>query len=320
MSSQPFFSVIIPIRITNSYLRQTIKHLKKQSIKNFELLIITDKISKSANPAIKRNLGAQKARGKYLVFLDDDSFPGPNYLEKLFLLVKKHPDYAGFCGPCLTPYRDNAYQKASGLILSSYLGSGGGGLYRNLPQKSRFVDDYPSVNLIIKKTDFQKVNGFKTDYWPGEDTILCLDLVYKLNKKILYHPDLLVYHHRRSVFIPFLKQISRYALHRGFFVKKFPKNSLKLGYFIPSVFTLYLLTIPIHHFLAPLFIYLFSTVLTFFVFLYQQNSCLSSLLAVFTIPFVHLTYGIYFIYGIFLKKIDFSPHKVNIKTGDYIGG
>jgi glycosyltransferase involved in cell wall biosynthesis len=329
--SQPrnncFFSIIIPVRKTNLYLKETLSKFKKQSFKNFEILIITDKISGSANPSEKRNLGAKKAKGKYLAFLDDDSYPHKNYFKNAFNLIIKNPIFAAFCGPCLTPSKDNSYQKASGLFWSSWLGSGGAGVYRNSIQKARFVDDYPSVNLIIKKNDFNLAGGFDTSYWPGEDTVLCLNLVKNLNKKIFYHPSLIVYHHRRSVIIPHLQQITRYAIQRGFFVKKFPETSFKLGYFFPTFFFLYLILflinkIYLHQFLLniPLYLYLSILIYTFLKFILNKNKIITSFWATVTIPITHIYYGILFLHGLFKKDVKFKAHAFDKKTGKYIGG
>lgn len=318
--TRTYFSIIIPIRKTNSYLKQTLNKLKQQTFKNFEVLVITDIISKSANPAIKRNLGAKKAKGEYLCFIDDDSYPDKNWLKNIYRLTKKYPNYAGFCGPCLTPPDNNIFQKASGLVWSSRLGSGGAGVYRNSLKPARFVDDYPSVNLIIKKTDFHQVSGFDIKHWPGEDTILCLKLTHQLYKKIYYHPSILTFHHRRKVFLPHLKQISRYALHRGHFARIYPSTSFKLGYLIPSLFTIYLVSLPISNFYYPLYIYSLLLFITFFTFLFNQNNFFSSFLAILTIPLTHITYGLLFIKGFFTKKLIFCPHKVNKRTGQYIGG
>lgn len=323
----PVFSIIIPVRKTNPYLKETLAKLQKQSSKNFEILVITDKISGSANPSEKRNLGAKMAKGQYLAFLDDDSFPSQNYFQNAFKLITKNPKYAAFCGPCLTPSTDNCYQKASGLLWASYLGSGGAGVYRNSIQKSRFVDDYPTVNLIVNKNDFNSVGGFNNSYWPGEDTLLCLDLTQKLNKKIFYHPSLIVYHHRRSVIIPHLQQITRYAIQRGFFAKKFPKTSFKIGYFLPSSFVFYLILLAINYLTInynllyiPLYLYLSILFFTFIKFLFQGNKIYTSFLTSITIPITHFYYGILFLHGLFKKESKFKAHKVDKKTGKYIGG
>lgn len=316
----PYFSIIIPIRKPNSYLNETLNKLKQQTFKNFEVLVITDVISKSPNPAIKRNLGVKMSKGKYMCFIDDDSYPDQNWLKNIYKLSKKYQKYAGFCGPCLTPPNNNIFQKASGLVWSSRLGSGGAGVYRNSIKSARFVDDYPSVNLIIKKTDFQTVKGFDIKHWPGEDTILCLKLTHQLNKKIYYHPSILTFHHRRKVFLPHLKQISRYALHRGHFAKIYPSTSFRLGYLIPSLFTIYTFTLPFLKIYYPLYLYTFLLIITFIAFLLKKNNFLSSILATFTIPLTHLTYGLFFVKGFLTTELNFSPHKVNKQTGHYIGG
>ncbi len=332
MKKSIIFSIIIPVRKTNTYLKETLQKLQKQSFKQFEVLVVTDKISKTSNPASKRNLGAQMAKGDYLAFLDDDSFPHPNWLKNAHKILNKYSKLSAVCGPCLTPSADNFFQKASGLVWSSYLGSGGAGTYRNKISSKRFVNDFPTVNLIVKKKDFNAINGFDTSHWPGEDTLLCLDLTHKLKKQILYHPSIIVYHHRRSVVIKHLHQITRYAIHRGHFARVYPKTSLLPGYLAPSFFTLYTivllainilninLLIPSILINLPLFTYLSLLLLTFIQFILEKNSLLLSLTAVVTIPLTHLYYGLLFMYGFFLKKLDFKPHEYNKKDGSYIGG
>lgn len=318
------FSIIIPVRVKTPYLLQTLAHLDKQTNQNFEVLVITDKISKTSNPAIKRNLGAKIAKGKYLAFLDDDSYPSSNWLKNAQKQLD-NPQIAAVCGPCLTPPEDNIFQKASGLVWSSFLGSGGAGTYRNRVSIPRFVDDYPSVNLIVKKIDFRAVKGFDTHHWPGEDTILCLNLVHQLHRQIYYHPSIVVYHHRRNVIVPHLQQITRYALHRGNFARIFPQTSFRIGYLIPSFFLIYCLSLPFLVFnfkfsIFPLYFYCFLLILTFLKFIFKKNDILISFLATITIPITHLYYGVLFIKGFFTPSLNFKAHKVDKINKHYVGG
>lgn len=324
---KPIFSIIIPVRTETDYLKETLRYLSKQSFKLFEILVITDKISKTSNPAQKRNFGARIAKGKYLAFLDDDSYPKNDWLKNALVQLESDSKIVAVCGPCLTPKNDNIFQQASGLVWSSFLGSGGAGSYRNNIFKKRFVDDFPSVNLIIKKDDFNKIGGFNTHHWPGEDTILCMDLVYKLGKKILYHPSIIVFHHRREVVFKHLKQITRYALHRGNFARIYPKTSLKIGYFLPSLFLIYLFLLPVLFFVfkfyliaIPFLIYELALLLTFIIFLFKKNKFYISFLATITIPLTHIYYGFLFLIGFLKPNLDFEPHKINKKTGEYVGG
>jgi cellulose synthase/poly-beta-1,6-N-acetylglucosamine synthase-like glycosyltransferase len=100
-------------------------------------------------------------------------------------------------------------------------------------------DDIHSCNFIARKTVLKEVCGWNERYWPGEDTLICL-AIKRLGKKLVEASDVIVYHHRRPLFAPHLKQVSRFGSHRGFFARKFPENSFKLTYFVPSFFVLFL--------------------------------------------------------------------------------
>ncbi len=331
-------SVIIPIRTITPYVRETVDHLKKQTEKSFEIIIITDKkemlagtrviASGEPTPAYKRNLGAELAKGEILAFLDDDSYPAKEWLKNALEIFSESKNIVAVCGPTLTPPKDSLSQKASGWVWASFLGSGGAGVYRNRVSRRREVDDFPSVNLLVRKKDFMAVEGFDINHWPGEDTKLCLDLT-KTGKKIVYDPGVLVYHHRRSVFLPHLKQISRYALRRGHFARIFPETSLRVGYLLPPVFAYGLLLGPIIIIFLPFLLPIYLCSLFFYllllavsgmeVFIKEKNLVLSGLVVA-AIFLTHLTYGLLFPFGFFQKKLKTVPHKVDFKKKVYLGG
>jgi GT2 family glycosyltransferase len=179
--------------------------------------------------------------------------------------------------------------------------------YRYIPQKMRDVDDYPSCNLLVRKSVMDSLGGFDTKFWPGEDTKLCLDITHKLKKKIIYDPQVLVYHHRRKIYLAHLKQISNYGLHRGYFVKKYPETSLRLSYFLPTFFVLGLVSGGVISMLAPWFKTVYLTCLGLYLLLAFISSLSKELQLIFPVFFViifsHIAYGIFFLKGLFSTRL-----------------
>ncbi len=208
-------------------------------------------------------------------------------------------------GPAVTPPEDSYLQKASGAIYESFLVSGGF-VYRYLARSIRDVDDYPSCNLLVRASDMRAVGGFDTGYWPGEDTKLCLDLTKKLKKRIVYDPEVKVFHHRRKVFLPHLKQIASYALHRGFFVKRFPETSLKPAYFIPSAFVAYLallVFIPATGFILPGALLLPAYGYLLLALIAALRTPALAILVFPGIFLTHCTYGVFFLKGLLMRTL-----------------
>ena len=248
----PRFTIIIPVKAVNDYIRETVAHIQKLSSKSWELIILPNDAEPDewndaririipsgwVGPAKKRDTGAESARGDILVFLDDDSYPEPDLLaiaERYFA----DETVAALGGPAVTPPHDTFWQRVSGAVFLSKFS--GGAPERYVPVgEAREIQDWPSVNLMVRKADFLAVGGFNSPYWPGEDTKLCLDLVKRTGKKILYVPGLAVWHHRRVGLAAHLKQIGGYGLHRGYFAKRHPETSRKFIYFIPSAFLFFL--------------------------------------------------------------------------------
>lgn len=243
-------SIIIPLKAVNDYLREALPYHAALEGGPYEIMVLPDEALEKEIPAVrvvptgpvgpaeKRDIAAQQASGEFLAFIDDDAYPRKDWLANA-LRHFDDPRVGAVGGPAVTPPTDSLLQRVSGAVYTSLLG-GGPHAYRYLPVgRLREIDDFPSVNLIVRKKAFEEVGGFDTHFWPGEDTKFCLDLVKK-GWKILYDPDALVWHHRRSSPLKHLQQVWRYAKHRGHFARRFPETSRRLSYAMPSLLVLFL--------------------------------------------------------------------------------
>jgi len=180
----------------------------------------------------------------------------------------------------------------------------------------------------VKTEAFLRVGGFDINFWPGEDTKLCLDLVNSCDGDFVYHPLPVVYHHRRELFYPHLKQISRYGRHRGLFARLFPETSRLLCYFIPSLFVLGLvggLFLPLlvpslfPLYLAVLWFYFLTVLYTSLRVAILEKSPMAALYFGVGVFLTHLVYGSNFIIG-FIRKPKLELRAVDQVTGNYLGG
>jgi len=187
-------------------------------------------------PGKKRNIGIANAEGEFCAFIDSDAYPSKDWLRNA-LKYFNDSTVAGVGGPGLTPEQDSFMQRASGHVLSSFMVGGISSRYK--AERVYESDDVHSCNFIARKTVLKETGGWNERYWPGEDTLICL-AIKRQGKKLVEASDVVVYHHRRPLFAPHLKQVSRFGSHRGFFAKRFPENSFKLTYFLPSLFVLFL--------------------------------------------------------------------------------
>lgn len=244
----PKVSVVIPLRKLNAYVRESLSHLARQTYRNFDVYVITDEpemiayegldvrclSSGAVPPNYKRKMAAEQSDAGIVALLDDDAYPVPEWLERAVAHFAD-PAVIAVGGPGVTPPDDSPSQQVSGAVYASPLVSAGY-VYRYLPRDARDVDDYPSCNLLVRREPFVKHVGECLRYWPGEDTKLCMLLTRVEAKRIVYEPAAIVFHHRRALFWGHFKQVWNYAVHRGFFAKRYPDTSLRPQYFVPSTF------------------------------------------------------------------------------------
>jgi GT2 family glycosyltransferase len=311
-------SIIIPVKDINDYIREAVKHHLLLDYSDFEILVFPDFESNetfektriipsgAVGPAEKRDMAITHAGGDIFAFIDDDAYPRADWLRNAVKELEPE-DVGAVGGPAVTAPEDDLLRQASGKVFENALCSGKY-TYRFIPGEKHEDDDIPSVNLIIKRDVFEAVGGYDSSFYPGEDTKLCLDIVQKMNKKIIYSPDILVYHHRRPLFRGHLKQATGYARHRGYFAKKLPETSLRIQYFIPSLFMLGVLLGPVVCCFFPVLWIVYGGVLALYLALVALNiKGVSSpklfFLVVAGVLVTHLSYGLCFIQGLFSKKL-----------------
>lgn len=342
----PSVSIIVPYPKDNPYLRECLEHCLRLDYPDYEIILLPDGPEKhdlpqnsgpnelrttsyelqikvvptgKIGPSQKRDIGLSHARGEIVAFLDDDTYPVREWLKN----AVRHfadPEIAAVGGPAVTPPSDGEREQASGAIYASPLVSGQY-VYRYLSRTKRYVDDYPSCNLLVRRDVMREIGGYDSTFYPGEDTVICLKITRDLKKKILYDPEAQVFHHRRKVFRGHLRQIKNYALHRGYFVRKFPETSLRLSYFIPTLFTVGVAIGWAAAWVSPFFLSLYCGLLgvylaaTFFAAI-RPGHVKISLLVFGGIIATHFTYGFWFLVGLFSKamreeKLSVSPSQMD---------
>jgi GT2 family glycosyltransferase len=314
------FSVIIPTIKENKYLLKNLNYLNKQTFKNFEVILISENNLKinfkefdfkiiifKKNlflPGEKRNFGAKHSNGEFLAFIDDDAYPDKNWLltakNKIESLKEKNFMLGG---PGILPNDDNFFSKIIDLSYRSFIYGNARLRYESIKIKNSFLDDWPSVNMVIEKKIFLNLKGFDVKYWPGEDSKLC-DKFVKNKGKIYYMNNMVVRHYRRANLLKHLKQIFRYAFTRGKFFREKDKNSKKIIFTFPSIFMIYIILFFIFKkliLLAPYLIAL-SVLLSESLFFKSEKNLFVKVVSPFIIILNLFTYGLGFLLSFIFPK------------------
>jgi len=309
----PEFSIIIATKEIDAETKKCIECCLSQTFKNFEILLMPDfgkaKIEKTTiietgkvKPSVKRNIAVKKAKGKFLAFVDSDAYPEKNWLNNCIKYF--HDSRIGAVGgPNLTPKEDSFMQKAGGDVLASPL-TGESSVRYKIAEK-RVVDELPSCNLIVRREIFSKIQ-FEQSVLTAEDTSLCFE-INKLGKKVLYVPDVIVFHHRRKLFYPHLKQMWIYGRDLAWLLKKKTYPSIVFLYHsLLSWFVLFVLLGGILSFFNPLIKQIYLLLITIYLFIVLIFSIIGNLkraIAIFPgIILTHISYGAGFIYGLISRN------------------
>lgn len=197
------------------------------------------------NPALKRNVALAKSDGAIFALVDSDAYPRHDWLQNARELLRD--DIAVVAGPNVTPPHDPLSRRVTGRVMESPLGFGAGYI-RHVPAKRQIVREMPTCNMLVRRLEGLT---FREDLDTGEDMVYCAD-VRARGLRILYDPEVVVFHHRRSLLRPFARQFYFYGYHKGVLAKT-GSDIAYLWQAFPALLTVYaavlllILALPLGH-------------------------------------------------------------------------
>lgn len=248
------YSVVLPTFGRPGDVDEFLASLIKQEYKNFEIIIVdatmddsvkdvADKYLNKLNLTFihqkglgisdSRNLGVQRSKGEYIIFIDSDCVIPPSYFGEIERYLKQNKVDA-FGGPDTASEDFTLSQKAINYVMTSFFTTGG--IRGKAKRIGRF--ELRGFNMGIKRKAFDAVGGY-SDMKVAEDIDLSMRL-HKAGYKTALIPDAFVYHKRKTNLYKFLVQMFMYGKARiDLFLRH--REALKLTYLVPLVFLIYLL-------------------------------------------------------------------------------
>lgn len=231
MTGQPFISVIIPTRGRGGQLRQCLASLADLTYprERWEVIVVEDGDEQQpdgrvetlgerlpfqylqqphAGCGIARNTGAAKARGRYLVFTDDDCLFPTDWLHRFEEEFQRTPCCV-VAGRSINALKGNPYSQATQELMD-YLHT----MFNASPGQAMFA---AGNNMGVPAEGFRELGGFSLRYirMAAEDRDFCARWV-AAGRQMVYAPDVVVRHAHRLDFRSFLRQHAHYG--RGGFL------------------------------------------------------------------------------------------------------
>jgi glycosyltransferase involved in cell wall biosynthesis len=204
------FEVIIADDCSGDNTEDLVKKLK------YPIFLKYTRADSNRGRAKNRNRGYQKAVGQWIIFLDGDMLPEPDFIENYLRAWDEFPDAVAI-GSWKLPREWHETQWQRYLATRGRMTSNHGDL---IPGKY-----FTSGNFAIKKATIDHFCGFDTSFegWGGEDTDFGLKLD-KENIPIRYIPKACCYHYHNKTLSETIIEYQKFGQH-GFpqLIKKYPK-------------------------------------------------------------------------------------------------
>jgi succinoglycan biosynthesis protein ExoA len=275
-------------------------------------------------PSRQRNMAATAASGEILCFLDDDSQVTPEFLQRM---VRHYADpaVAAVGGPSLTPDTDSTLQHSFGMAFASVIGGGGMRNRYRLTGGVRATCDRELIlcNLSFRREVFLGHGGFDERLYPNEENEL-MERVRRGGGLLIHDPGLAVNRSQRPTFNAFCRQLFSYGRGRG--EQTVISGVIKPITFIPSLFVLYLLLLPLVQkpvYYLPLLCYLIVTISVSAGNAARTRRLRSAALLPVIFALFHICYGLGMVRGLIaprFKKRGVTECEVAIRRVKEFGG
>jgi len=210
-----YVSVVIPVYNNKNLLLKCLDFLIESSYENFEIIVVDDaswdniintdlyedinyfRLDKQSGPAAARNIGATKAKGKILMFLDSDILVKPDTISRIVSRFDANPEISAIFGSYdYEPYAQD------------YLSQ-----YKNLLHHFVHQNSNADANTFwagcgaIRRSVFKDVGGFDEKKYKNP-SIEDIELGYRLKEKgykMFLDKDIQVKHLKSWNFLNWIK-------------------------------------------------------------------------------------------------------------------
>ena len=233
----PSVSVVICTYNGAKTLRRCLDGVRRLSYPDFEVIVVDDG-STDATAAIAsdqgaevistpngglsraRNIGWQRARGKIVAYIDDDTTPDVHWLTYLVSSLLRS-DYAGIAGPNLAPAKD-------GFVAGCVDHSPGNPTHVLIDDRE--AEHLPGCNMAFWRERIASVGGFDPTFRiAGDDVDFCWRL-QDAGWTLGFCPAAVVWHHRRKSVRSYWKQQMNYGRAEAMLERKWPDKYNAAGH------------------------------------------------------------------------------------------
>lgn len=214
MTTRPSASIVIPTYNRWDYIGTCLDHVRRQTVQALEVVVVDastgDETQKTVSgypevtyirsphgpgtTASSRALGLSRTTGDVVVYLDDDAYPAPDWLEQL-LIRYDAPDVAGVGGRA-----DNGrpQEEAEGLEQVGLLLPDGRltGYFAAITPADVAVDHLLGANMSMRRDVIEELGGIR-DLYPGTCLREESDIALRARQagyRLIYTPDAVVRH------------------------------------------------------------------------------------------------------------------------------
>lgn len=262
-NSNPQVSIIIPNYNGKIHLEECLKSLQTIEFDDYEIVFVDNASNDGSVEFIKENfpdvnilslkwnygfaegcnLGVEKSRGEYIVFLNNDTKVDALWLKELVMAAEKNGDNHIYSSKVLFYDEPEKINTIGGIITP--MGSGLDINFRkkdkNKYNKVRLVASPSGCSMLVKKSLFLGMGGFDKDYFAYLEDVDFGWRCWLNGHRTYYIPESIVYHKYGStggkIDTPF--RVFNVQKNRLFnILKNFSLSNMIKGFFISLIFDL----------------------------------------------------------------------------------
>jgi len=258
----PLVSIVVLNYNGKKYLSKCFEALKNQSYPNYEVIMVDNNSSDGSVEFVKRkfswvkilqlnsnlgfskanNIAAKKAKGEYIIFLNNDTVVDRKWLEGLILAIKQDKDVAVCASKILFDNPKDIISEAGGKL---HITGAGHPIGLGMKDSERFdsfryVGYASGASMLVDKKIFEKLNGFDSDYFMYLEDVDFGWRCWLFGYKVLYVPSSVVYHKFGGTF----SRKSYFQIYHGQnrylnIIKNFELKNVLIGLFFAFLYDLY---------------------------------------------------------------------------------